>query len=186
MRRHDIHPITARAREKLTPILFRCRCHLYHRLWLTLLVISQNRQFTPPLPLRGFLTFCSSSQNMGLEWKLVFPILGGTLGHMALSQPGFPLPLSNPLHTFRRSSQGGDRLAKISSGGGVRLNIENRRWRRRFTKFWQIFEKKWPKNCRMQSGEFLAEIQIFPIFIMKFKFNVYRCPYIRVFGNFTK
>ena len=50
-------------------------------------------------------------------------VLGRDLGRKSILPfwsdltQGF-LPLSDPLHTFRRSSQG-DRLTKISSGGGV-------------------------------------------------------------------
>ena len=62
------------------------------------------------------------------------------------------LLLSDPLFTFRRSSQGGIAWPKFPQRGD-RLTIfgpegpKNRRRRRRFRKFWQIFEKKWPKNA---------------------------------------
>ena len=65
---------------------------------------------------------------------------------------GFLYHFPTPFTLSAGALSGGDRLTKISSGG-VRLTIfgpegpKNRRRRRRFRKFWQTFEKKWPKNA---------------------------------------
>ena len=59
------------------------------------------------------IQYISQTSNILQFWQRlqILTLLGCT------SKSGFFLLLSDPLYTFRRSSQGGDRLTKISSGG---------------------------------------------------------------------